>query len=293
MMKWVEIADFHEKERLETLSLALREAGLENEVTFKTSNQEELAQALKEAKAEFSQIRIGGDLCNHVLEHFSNIPISPKQIGFADAIVCENGEWWPRNFISEGIHRAVVSDIKNLDVGAAVFILGATCEARAAVAAFSRMGFNKFTLSDPDEARGQHFVESLRSTYFQLQFQFVPRQMITQLPSVHFIAVNTMVKGRDDGAISELVYFNFLMQKGLWVDMALIPMNVELTEEAQAAGVSVEDGPQIASYTDWLWAESCFSRAGVRLDRADYAAKLVRKLTGAGPQEENQNELKT
>ena len=273
-MRWAEISDYHERERMMALSEAIKAAGVENEVHFIEAEAGSMASVLRDTMKDYDQIRIGGDICIHSLEHFAQIPIGAKQVGFADAIVYSEDQWWPRNFMAEGIHRAVVTDAKTINIGSGVFILGATCAARAAVAAFSRAGLQRFTISDPDEDRGEAFVETLRRTYFQVQFQFVPRHMITQLPSVHSVGVNTLVQGRDQGALEELLYFNFLEPGGLWIDMPIYPGSNALTEEASAAGAFVETGLQVAVYTDWLWAQSC----GLEIDRVNYTKLLQSKL---------------
>lgn len=282
MIKWAEIADFSETIRMKTLSLALTRAGLENEVTFLGANRTNVADVVKQAQKEFSQIRIGGDLCADVLDLFENVPIAPKQIGAADSLLLIPGpkgrQWWPRNFLTEGFHRAIVNDVKSLNTSSAVFVLGTGWEARSAIAALTKIGFRRFTISDKHDQIDESFIASLQRTHFDVDFQFVARAMITQLPSVHSVALNTLVKGRDDGALDELIYFNYLELGGVWLDLPLIPSNDALAEEADAAGAFVEPGIKVAVATDALWAEACFSGSNFKFDRPAYRSLLSKAL---------------
>ncbi len=279
-IKWIEISDVESRSagraRFETLSSLLSESGVENEIVLQETTGEDLQTSLKSAMAGFDQIRISGSIGSNVLEHFDNVPLSSKQIGAADALVKADGKWWPRNFLFDGILRAVVSDVKKLNLSGGVFVFGATTEARAAIGAFARLGYRKFSISDPREDIGQTFVEQLKKTHFEVQFQFIPRHMITQLPSVHSAGINTLVRGHDDGALEELFYFNFLEPMGVWLDLALFPLNEALSEEARAVGAFVESGISVAAHTDALWVEACFP--SFALDREAYCERLSSAL---------------
>ena len=274
--KWVEISDACESHRFGSLSLSLTEAGVANEHTLIECAPDKLEGKLQEALLEFDNVRIGGVLREEIPKIYPRMPSTLLSLRSADAMVREGGEWWPRNFLIEGMNKLIVSDLKDLDLGGAIFVLGATPEARAAIAAFARFGFSRFTLSDPDIQRGQKFVDELRTLYFKVQFQFAPRHMITQLPSIHSAAINTLKLGRDDGALSELFYFNFLKPGGAWLDLPLVLRNTGLDAEALAVGAQVIGGARLASVVDGLWAKTAF---GVELDLGAYEARLDTKPT--------------
>jgi shikimate 5-dehydrogenase len=257
-IRWAEISDQPQPERLAAVSSALKSAGVDNEFVEIAAGEADFADVLERAKSEFDQIRIGGslrDLVPSVSIRFSSSLLAIKS---ADALVQTKDGWWPRNFLSEGIHRSIVLDMQDIDLSAAVFILGATPDARAAASALSKVGFSRFTISDPDEARGQSLVGELESSYFKVQFQFIPKYLITQLPKTHSIAVNTLVKGRDQGTLADLIYFNFLEIGGVWLDFAINPPNPDLLVEAEAMGAVIELGARVLARTDLLWAEACF-----------------------------------
>jgi hypothetical protein len=258
VIRWAEISDRPQSERLSAVSTALKASGVDNEFVEIAADPTDFADVLEKAKSEFDQIRIGGSLRDLLPSISIRFPSSLLAVRSADALVKTHDGWWPRNFLSEGVRRSIVCDMQNVDLLAAVFIFGATPDARAAAAAFAKVGFSRFTISDPDEGRGQALVDELVSSYFKVQFQFIPKYLITQLPKTHSVAVNTLEKGRDQGALPDLVYFNFLKPGGVWLDFATNPPNPDLLVEAEAMGAVIEPGTRVLARTDLLWAEACF-----------------------------------
>lgn len=278
MMKWAEISDRGEQKRFTALSQALTSFGIENEFHFLEASTETFNAVVGEARKSFDQLRIGGSFCVQLAEKLDSHTVLPKQIGAADALVQINKSWWPRNFLGEGVHRAVITDIPKLDISGAVFILGTGWPARAVIGALARIGFTRFTISDANAEGSDTFIESLKRVHFDLQVQFIPREMITQLPSIHSVAVNTMQHGEDDGLLSELIYFNYLGLGGVWLDLSLFPENGTIAEEADAAGAFVESPIKIATAVDMLWAEACIAKPDFCFDRAVYRSLLTKSL---------------
>lgn len=269
MIRWVELSMYPERKRYQALSAALKEAGCENEVEFIEVDQDHFEASLGTAQEQFVQLRLGGELCRRPVLFSSNMSTLMFALKSADAYVRKgpdgvavrshefardsNHTWWPENYLQEGLRRALVADVKALDFSGSVFILGAGSEAHAIVAALARIGFNRFSVSDPDEATGKIFVEEAGKSFFGNRIQFVPRHLITQLPSVHSVVVNTLVRGRDQGILDELYYFNFLKFGGVWLDLPF-DSNQDLDSEAGAVGAIIEPGYRVAAWTDLCWA---------------------------------------
>ncbi len=270
-VSWAQISTDSDSRRVNLLSQALRDAGFANRVELIQSRPETFEADVRAACKVHQQLRVGGELCELLPSLTEKVPSSILTLKVADAYVKQGDEWWPRNFLNEGLQRAVVTDVKGFDLTGAVFILGSGCESRAAVAALARLGFSRFNVSDPNDEKGQKFIEDVKRSYFGVQFQFVPRHLITQLPSVHSVAINTLDPGADEGALSELYYFNFLKSGGLWLDLSLDPTNEELAGEAGAVGAFVEPGFRVAAWTDLEWSRTAF---GVQLDVEAYATAL-------------------
>lgn len=278
MMKWAEISDQGEQKRFTALSQALTEFGIENEFQFLEATPETFDAVLKSAKRDFQQLRIGGSFCTQIVDKLDSFTVLTKQIGAVDALLHLDGAWWPRNFLSEGVHRAAINDVPKLNLTGAVFVLGTGWKARAVIGALARIGFTRFTISDKDGSNGESFIEGLKRVHFDTQMQFVPREMITQLPSIHSVAVNTLTTGEDAGLLSELIYFNYLGMGGLWLDLSLIPENSSIAEEADAAGAFVESPIKVATAVDAIWAEACVARPEFRFDRTAYRSLLSKSI---------------
>jgi hypothetical protein len=274
MLNWTELSPQPDRARFEALSQVLTAAGLPNHFEPITCDLAAFPAALADAQKKFAQLRIGGALCELAPSLLDHMPSTMLTLKVADSFVRAPGgsapgvgvtdnTWWPRSYLAQGFGRALVSDIKNIDLSGAAFLLGATPETRAAVASLTKVGFRRFSIADPNNERGRSLIEDLRASHFGVQCQFIPRETITQLPSVHSIGVNTLAFGEDDGTLAELFYFNFLKPGGIWVDLALRPLNLDLEAEAKAVGAVIEPGHRIAVWTDIEWAGEAL---GLKLD---------------------------
>jgi shikimate 5-dehydrogenase len=177
--------------------------------------------------------------------------------------------WWPRNYVCDGLRRVLVGAGRNLDTSGAVMILGATPYARAITSIFVKVGFRRFSIVDANEAQGFELIKDLERYYFNTDFQFVARGMVTQLPSVHTVAVNALAIGHDESSARDLFFFNFLKPGGLWLDLAF-QTHSTLAAEAAAIGALVEPGYKVAAWTDFEWARDV---VGVNLDPESLARR--------------------
>lgn len=273
MMKWVEISTKCERERMTALSQAMVRAGLENEVSFLEITPDQFPDVLAEAQGQYSQIRLGGEFRVQICYMVNNVPSSLLLLHTADALVFDGQKWWPRNFLIEGMQRALAQDVIDLDLSAGVFILGAVADAKPLVAALIRAGYEKFSICDPDDYRAQTFVDDFKLRYFHVKFDVIQRHMITQLPAIHSFAINLLSFSQGDDLLRELFYLNFLKVGGVWVDFPLMTANTSLAEEARTAGAYVEPSHRILGRADQVWAETCCS---VQIDLDSYFADLAK-----------------
>jgi hypothetical protein len=276
MMRWCEVGNEPSTLRFEMLSAALTKAGVENEFSFIEFTGDP-AKIFSEAE-KFDQVRLSGEASTGIMKHALRTPSTLLPLRAADSYVKEkDGQWWPRCFFVDAFNRMFARATLDLDFSNGVFILGASPESRWLIASLARIGYNKVSVCEPDESRGQSFVEDLRKTYFKLQVQYVPRHLLTQLPGVHAIGVNTLIEGRDDGALAELFYFNFLKPGGAWLDLALVPYNHSLEAEAKSVGANLLPGHRVYAIADCLWAQSL----GIDID-VDALTQSIETATGRG-----------
>jgi shikimate 5-dehydrogenase len=258
-VKWVEISTRAERERFTALSTLLKESGVQNQVSFIECGEEEFGAVLTQAMRDYDQVRIGGHHKQNAYQCSTHLPASVQTLKVVDAFVKgKDGEWWPRCFLGDAIMESISEDMTKLDFTGAILVIGAGADARAAVSAFVRVGFNRFNITDESDDLADAAVADLRRSFFNVQFNHVPRHMITQLPSIHSVAINTVSLAANDGIMTELSYFNFLKPGGVWLDLPLEPGAGSLDTEARNVGAMVEPASFVYARSDRAWCELCF-----------------------------------
>lgn len=276
MVKWTEVAFQTLDWRYQALSEEIKLCGIENSYlgTVVKPDDDFLA-AIENAKKNFSQIRFGRVFAEKALETYPEIPANLLNLKAVDSLVPELDVWWPRCFYFDGVMLSLVRDMKNLDLGAGAFVFGATWEARVIVAALTRAGYNKISLSDVDDVRGAKMTKELARLNFGVNFQYVQRSLVTQLPGTCSIAVNVLSLVEHPSIVADLSYLNFLRPDGIWMETQAYKEDSSLTVEALSLGTQVEPAVYLLSNVDEAWAERCF---GVKIDLNRYRESLSRSL---------------
>jgi shikimate 5-dehydrogenase len=266
-LRWCEISDACEKLRFESLSEAMKLAGHENVLEFIEVDEAGFEKALADAESRFDGIRLGGNASEWIFTKTDRMPSLTATLQSADAVVIEKqaagSRWWSRNYLFDGLNRAMAASATTPDISGAVFILGARPLTRVLVASWARIGFNRFNIVDPDETKAEALVESLKKKLFGLEIHSVQRHYMTQLPGIHSVAANVLPQGADEGTLLEIAYFNFLKPGGIWLDLPLTPFNTSLNAEAVAVGASILEPSEVLAITDSIWLEECF---GIKID---------------------------
>ncbi len=257
--------------RFQLLSEVLNHNGVENEVVHESISAMDLAARLPEYFQTFQQIRVSSSSCDEMRTLMSRAPSMTMSLKVCDAFVHEADGWWPRCFLYEAMQVVVAKHVTGLDFTGGVFVIGAGAMTRAVVGALVRVGFEKINITDPDEYLAQELIEDLQRTFFGVQFQFTKKQMVTQLPGVHSVAVNTIVGTDTNPELSEIFYLNFLKAGGAWIDLNLSPVESNLSAEARTVGAQVVNGVKVASITDCLWVKKAFA---LDLDESQYSEIL-------------------
>lgn len=278
MIKWTEISEKPSEWRFRALSEELKKCGFENHFEPTATLPDDFGSAIESAKLNYSQIRVGSDYAEHALRYFPDLPADLLNLKAVDAFVPDRGAWWPRCFYFEGVIRTLVRDLKDLDLGSGVFIMGATWQTRVIVAALTRAGFNKISLSDIDDTRGQKMVKELERLNFGSTFQYVQRSMVTQLPGTSSIAINVLSLVEFPEIVSDLSYLNFLRPDGIWIETEAYADDSALTIEAVSLGTQVEPALHLVSNVDEAWADRCFN---VKIDLHRYQESLRASLASA------------
>jgi shikimate 5-dehydrogenase len=238
------------------LSDTLSRLGIKNEVSFIECDEAGLEAALASAQANYDQIRIGGSLRGVIWKHLTEMPAQIFTIKSIDALVRADDRWWPNNYLFEGLIVSIARDLNHLDLTGAVLILGSGGDAKTVAAAFSRIGFSRFSISDRSIEAVEELIVELRRNYFNGKFQAIPGPLITQVPSIHSVAVNTIAV-EQDGFLDQFFYMNFLKADGAWLDISFEEYE-ELAAEARDVGAFVEPAARIFACADRAWAQAAF-----------------------------------
>jgi shikimate 5-dehydrogenase len=272
-MKWTEITD--DPRRAQCLSSQLTNQGVSNELvcTAATGSAEELITHLQ---AEFGQIRFSPKFGAGIVALSPHLPILENQIQSCDALVFNHGKWWPRSFLSLALEQVFSESKKDLKLESNALILGTGAVARCASAALFKSGLRRFLVTAPDEGEGLAFCQTMSRHLLGVQFEWIPRKQIVSIPSQSSVVVNGTPVHAENEMLKELLYFNFIRPDGIVWDFSLNPLSHPFVEEAQALGVEVVRGYQIAARADALWASQVM---GVRLDLGDYEKRLFEALS--------------
>lgn len=275
MKKWVEIAHSSSRLRFETLSEYLSELGYENQVDFVEASTSEFSEVFQDLVQKYDMIRVGSPYGTSVIYEFETYRDQVRFLKSADALIKKDGHWSLRSATLQAIIHVLNGVGPKLLLGSDVLIVGAGAGARAVVAAFSKLGFSRFKITNkfPDQATSM--IKELKEAYFDIQFEFVPQERLIMLPGVHGVCVNTTPFVSSNDLLPELYYFNFLKPEGVVIDFTLIPLVTPLIQEAQEIGIHVVHGFEVSGMADILWSEWCF---GVKPDLKQYYQKLKEKI---------------
>ncbi len=255
-LRWAVISENESiSPRFGIVAEVLREMGSENELTRVTCSVDDLPSEVERLRAEgTNQIRLEGRIGEAVPRLFENLSSLMLTLKCADTLTFDGERFWPRNFLYGAFGRIIANDISDIDLGGAAFVIGASPEARAAVAALARTGINRINLSDLDQENGEALVEEFRQSFFKVQFQFTPRAMVTQLPGVHSLVVNTIDAAQDPSGLQEFFYFNFLKAGGAWIEIPWGTVEPGLIQEARSVGAQIEPSTRVNAQWDAAWA---------------------------------------
>lgn len=270
-MRWVVIGKKFIRERYDYLNQCLQEYSPGAQVEYLEGDERDVLGAVKNAMKEYDQLRVERPYRETIIESLEVMTSQAMVQRTADVFVQEHGSWWPRSTLYKGIVRLTAHRLKNLDLRSAVFIVGTGASARAAVAAFIKLGFSQINITDRFTEKGLALVADLKKVYLGVNIEFTPADALTQLPGNHQIIFNTTPYTPGNELLEELYYFNYMQENGIVMDMGLVPVTPPLLLEAQSVNAQTVDGCELASWSDVVWCEMCL---GIKLDFDKYSRGL-------------------
>ena len=251
-MKWAEIGFTQENRRLKVLSEFLKSNDVENEFSFLTTIEDNFVDCLVDAQKKFEVIHVANELGGYDLANEYSYPSRLLSLQIQDVFQKYDGQWLPRNFLLESIRVILAGAGDELDINGGVLIFGSGPSAVAAFGALNFLGFSRFTFVDANNSNLNDVLEKLRRFNFGVDINSASNAMITQLPGIFSVVVNTLDEESESQIIEELSFFNFLANNGIVVSTRL-QKEVRFLTEAKNLGAQIVDGYQIFSKLDFMW----------------------------------------
>ena len=274
-MKWAEVG-VDTAVRAQHLSRFLKEQGISNELETVPAPTEDLLDALKGFKQKYDQIRFSSSFGTRVMGVLEGKPIQERVMNACDALVKEDGEWWPRSFLFEALGHIFVDSGLQIDLETSALIIGTGSAARVSTAALFQAGFRKFLITGMQVQEMESFAQFMKRHLLGVEFEITPPEKLVLLAGKNSVVVNATPVREDNTILSELLYFNFIRQDGLVWDFSLTPFNHPFVDEAHDLGLNVYRGIHMAARVDELWAQKVFGRG---FDRSKYEESLIAELS--------------
>ena len=281
VQEWAEIALRPDKIRFDCLSQFLQDSGVPNRVEyFEVKTEDQLVTIVEQLKKTKDQIRIGppyGPVIGSSVIQNTSISLSLKT---ADALLKQEQEWWPRSCLQDSFVRVLARYVKKMDIESKALIVGLGAKARAIVLGLLNAGYGKIYFVDVNAQKSKDLVEELKQKYFGVEFGYYKQEDLAYLPGVHSIVINTTPNVEGNQMLPDLHYFNYLNSKAVVLDLSLEQAESALMAQAKDLGLIAVSGHIIASYTDCIWAELCFSKLyGIKkFDVDEYYERFLKAL---------------
>lgn len=273
--RWCYLSAQPSKERFEALSEYLNQQGHENTLELIETDESRFLDDLKRVKQEFDQIRLGSPVVEKLFEDGMDFPSELGLLKTADALLKEpDGRWWPRSFLRE-IFASRLNELAHVDVREAALIVGSGVSARAITGALIQLGYSRINFAEKFKQRVDPFVEVLGKNFFGHEILAIPPSMMTTIPGIHSIIVNTSPFIASNDLLMEMYYLNFLTHGGLVVDCTLFPVETPLLKAATKLKMQIIHGFELAALTDIQWAQNCLK---TQLDGKHYGEFLKTRM---------------
>lgn len=273
VLKWVDIAHPKRSSYMQILSEALTQAGCRNQLEeIEILDETDPKSLIETVLAKYNQVRLGPPYSHLVRTFLKTSELFFRQLGVADCLIHQGGQWWPRSCLYEGLKMALKAYGEKLDLGSSVLVVGSGVAARSSIVALTQAGFKKVNISCRNPESGRKLIEFLQNYFFGIEFEFIHKDNLVSLPGVNSVVVNATPCVEDNELLKELCYLNFLKREGLVIELNLAPVKTPLVIEAEQVGAYALYGYEIASWADAIWAQWI---ARVHINRVAYAERLA------------------
>ncbi len=254
MFRWVEIGQTEENPRYRALHQFLQEKSHQNTFEFVTSIGDELVETIKGLQRSVNTMRIAKEFGFYSLDQEYPYPSNLLNIKAHDTIERYDSTWLPRNYVMDAVKYCMTQEEIPTDISGSVLIFGTCPVAHSCFGALNALGFSRFTFVDPNPE--QNVVDTkldlLKSQNFGAEINKASNAMVTQLPGIFSVVVNTLEMEDESSIIDEMSYFNFLASDGVILDFRM-EKEIRFIKEAQKIGALTIDAYHLFSLADYRW----------------------------------------
>jgi hypothetical protein len=185
-------------------------------------------------KSNFQGIRFSEAFVSEVYHKAKGVSPLMVQLQAVDFLYIRNKEYWPKLVMREGLHSAILHKHSQLSAREGGLIVGSGTEAKMVASILIELGFRHITFVENDSNIPKNFIEELKLNYFQINIEVIGPDKVILLPGIYSVIVNTWDNVTGSDLLTDLLYFNYLKEPGLVINLKKIEGQDSLIEEAQA-----------------------------------------------------------
>ncbi len=279
--KWIYLSSQIQESHCQKLSDFLNTKKCENQFKLLPSTEETFEQDIKQAFEEYDYIRIGPEFLSQVKEKLSHLYVDVANLNVIDALRKDKSVWWPKSYINKAFVRFLTQNCNDAGVTFPALVIGANGVSRSISVGLVNSGYTNILITDLDEVKALQQIEELKKIYFNIDFEFVPKDKLTLLSGIHSFVVNTVPVTDHKDLFYELYYCNYLKKGAVVLDLNLYPIETPLLRLSKGIGSKVFSGHQFWAYHDLEWAKNEFDiLSNKEVNTADYINELFKIYSG-------------
>jgi hypothetical protein len=181
-------------------------------------------------------LRIGENLVEAAFKETKGVSPLMVKLQIVDYLYLKNNEYWPKLIMREGLHSAILKKHPNLSTQEGGLIVGTGRDAKLAASVLIEMGFNHITFVDNDEENAQKLLADFQKNFFRIRFEVISTDKVILLPGIYSVIINSWEweSGKDSELLTDLLYFNYLKEPGIVINLKKTQGVDSLIEEAKA-----------------------------------------------------------
>lgn len=185
-------------------------------------------------KGVFNAIRFSESFLKDAYHKAKGVTPLMVHLQVVDLLYHKNGEYWPKLLLRDGLHSVILHKHPKLSAREGGLIVGSGVEAKLVASVLIELGFSHITFVDDEETVSVDFINEMKAIYFQIKIEVIGPHKVILLPGIYSVIINTWDIVAESDLLTDLLYFNYLKEPGLVINLKK-PQDFDLLiEEAKA-----------------------------------------------------------